>query len=483
MLRTSKGGTASGIAGRFYRLTTRGCSAAIFAGLLTSCLETAGALNQVRGGMTFAALGPELAPISSAPSRPRTPPTTHSSAAEPVSSRPYSDGYWAAVAELDFAGIREAARSEQEILFAEAIVLLAAAEHEKAEAAFRSLSSQTEDLSVASASQMMLASTLMYQHKWATLRDARSGSEFGLADRHNATGMERWGQAFADLDPPMTTIPEAPVTLPLGITPVGTPIITVRINGKEYRLWLDTGSSITVLSSDVAADAGVPVLNSDTLTVATFAGIAPARPAVVRQLEIGPISLRNTPAIVIDAGLMRVKSTADGVPWSGLQVDGIVGWDTIRQFAIAMNFDAGTITLQRPPDLGTIGTPSQNLTWMGKPFIEVRTRFGTTLHFALDTGAQASFINGSVLKRANVSATNSATRAYGIARTGGQAAQIVPVLRLDMAGNSLMLRNLIVYNPPSSGLVNCDGILGSDISQFGTIRIDATNGLFSIDAG
>ena len=52
-----------------------------------------------------------------------------------------------------------------------------------------------------------------------------------------------------------------------------------------------------------------------------------------------------------------------------------------------------------------------------------------------------------------------------------------------MAGNSLMLRNLIVYNPPSSGLVNCDGILGSDISQFGTIRIDATNGLFSIDAG
>jgi hypothetical protein len=51
---------------------------------------------------------------------------------------------------------------------------------------------------------------------------------------------------------------------------------------------------------------------------------------------------------------------------------------------------------------------------------------------------------------------------------------------LDVAGKSLRLPDVIVYGPAYSGLINCDGVLGSDIAQFGKIRIDATNGLFSV---
>jgi len=39
---------------------------------------------------------------------------------------------------------------------------------------------------------------------------------------------------------------------------------------------------------------------------------------------------------------------------------------------------------------------------------------------------------------------------------------------------------MMVYNPSTSSLINCDGIVGSDIARFGRIRIDATNGLFSV---
>jgi hypothetical protein len=42
------------------------------------------------------------------------------------------------------------------------------------------------------------------------------------------------------------------------------------------------------------------------------------------------------------------------------------------------------------------------------------------------------------------------------------------------------LENILVYGPAYSGLINTDGILGSDVAQFGRIRIDATNGLFSL---
>jgi hypothetical protein len=406
----------------------------------------------------------------------RTPPGP---AAEPLIARFDSDGYWNAIAELNLPASRDAARNESERRFARAFGSLAAGDHQKAENAFREISSDTMDLNVAAASQVMLATTLLYEHKWAALRDLVAGPRLALPGRRNR-GAEQWGQAFGDIDSSTTTLPEHPVTLPLRMTSVGTPMVRVRINGKSFWFWLDTGSSITVMSSNVAADAGVSPLGNDTLTIATFGGVALARPAALKRMEIGPIIIANTPAIVIEAQLMRIKTTAAGAPWGGLYVDGIIGWDTIRKFDVSMDYESETITLQRPEDRGTIGTAAQNLTWVGRPYIEVRTATGTTLHFTLDTGSQGSFINGPIVNKLGISTRNSDIRAYGIGKTGGQVTHIVPALKLDVGGRSLLLRSLIVYTPTSSSLVNCDGILGSDIGPFGTIRIDATNGLFSI---
>jgi predicted aspartyl protease len=256
----------------------------------------------------------------------------------------------------------------------------------------------------------------------------------------------------------------------------------VRINGKEFDFWVDTGSSITVLSSDVASEANVAILSPDTLKVRTFSGAAPVRPASVERMELGPIVFTNSPAIVIDASLMRLRGTGEGVPRAGLHVDGIIGWDTIRQLNVLMDYEKGTITLGRPESLGTRGTTAQNLTWVGKPLIEVRTKSGGTLHFTLDTGAQSSFLNASILNRVGAATSISDARVFGIAKTGQQTNRVVPTLTLSVAGKSLHLLSVIVYGPAYSGLINCDGVLGSDIAQFGKIRIDATNGLFSVGA-
>ena len=398
---------------------------------------------------------------------------------ESPSSKVTSDEYWAAVADFNLAASRDAATTGPEIRFVDAIALLAAGDREGAKRAFNGMAWQTDDLSVAAASQIMLAATLMYEHKWLELRDLGGNADMGIATRQNIIGMERWGEAFVGLDSQVTTFPNEQVELPLEMTPVSTPTVLVRINGKEYHFWLDTGSTITVLSSDVARSTGISPLTDDTFTIATFAGVAPAKPAVVKRLEIGGIVLTNTPAIVIDAQLMKVQATAEGVPWNGLRVDGIIGWDTIRQFDLSMNYGDGIVTIRRPLDLGTRGTPSQNLTWVGRPLVDVTTK-GSTLHFTIDTGAQVSFLNGSALKKAGAVAVSSNARPYGIARNGGHSAQAVPALRLGVGAKSLLMRDLIVYNPASSGIIHCDGILGSDIARFGTIRIDATNGLFSV---
>jgi clan AA aspartic protease (TIGR02281 family) len=388
--------------------------------------------------------------------------------------------YWTALADLDLAGLRRAAQNDLGIAFSDGVALLAAGNLPHAESSFVVMSRQHSDANIAVASEILLALTLLGEQEWAKLRDVIASSQLSPADRKHTEELGRWGKAFASVDRPVTILPRSPVTLKLNLSPLGTPTVQVLINRREYRFWLDTGSSVTVLSSDVAARAGVALIGSDTLTVGTFAGVASARPALLQRLEIGSIALLNVPAIVIDADLMRVKATGEGIPSSGLRIDGIIGWDTIRQFSISIDYRHGTIAIQAPERLGTIGTPSQNLTWFGKPIIDVRTKSGQTLHFALDTGAQVTLLNASVLDKVRVRPQPSTVRLLGIAQSEGRMVRSVRALELDVAGKSLELKDLAVSNRVSWNLVSCDGVLGSDISHSGTIRIDATNGLFSV---
>jgi len=399
-------------------------------------------------------------------------------ALEPSIRTVYSEEYWEALAGLDVTALRKAARSDEEIGLAEGMTRLMGGDPAGAESSFVAMSRQAIDLNVAVAAQIMLATTLLYEHKWTALRDLSAASTLMAVDRGNTSELEQWGHAFAGVDEQTTVAPDKPTSFPLVITPMGTPSIQVRINGKDYEFWLDTGSSMTVLSSTVASEASVPFVSADTLRIRTFEGTAPVKAGIVRRLEIGPIAFTNTPTIVMDAALMRLKSTSEGVTGRGVRVDGIIGWDIIRQFDVVLDYRSGTITFKKPEYLGIIGTEFQNLTWVGKPLVQVRTKPGGTFEFTLDTGAQATLLNGSILDKLELVVTAYSGRVFGIAKTGGQTKRVVPNLTLNVGGSSVHLESILVYGPAYSGLINCDGILGSDVARFGRIRIDATNGLF-----
>jgi len=397
-------------------------------------------------------------------------------------ARLFSESYWSAFADLDLPMLRESARGDVETTFAEAMHLLANGDAESADNLFLAVAQQQADVNAAVAAQVMLASTLRYEHKWAQLRDLQLTSKLSDLDQRLTDDLERWGKAFENAERELTQFPIKPVTLPLRVTPVGTPTVRVRINGEEYDFWLDTGSSMTVISSEVARGSRVGVLSHDTLTVRTFSGSAPVHAAILKRMEIGPIVLTNSPAVIIDTKLMYLKSSAEGVPSRGLKVDGIIGWDVIRQFDLTMNYATGTITLKQPLPRGFGDAVPQNLAWLGKPMVDVQTKDGSKLHFMLDTGAQATFLNGTAVEKAGAGTKSSDQKVYGIARTGRQTQQVVPFLTLVAGGKSMRLRDVIVYGPASSGLINIDGILGSDIAQFGTVHINATSGVFSIDS-
>jgi hypothetical protein len=460
-------------------MQARACAVVALIGLLTGCLETARVLSETPKIVKPLVFDDGLENILPGRSQRSASPGPAVPVLESFVHTVYSEEYWEALAGLDVTALRRAARSDEEIGFAEGMARLMTGDAENAESSFVAMSRQAIDRNVAVAAQIMLATTLLYEHKWATLRDLSFTSTLTGTDQGNTSELEQWGHAFAGVDEETTFAPGKPISLPLRITPLGTPAVQVRINGKDYEFWLDTGSSMTVLSSAVASDANVPVVSADTLRIRTFEGTAPVKAAIVRRLEIGAIVFTNTPTIVMDAALMRLKSTSHGITGQGVRVDGIIGWDIIRQFNIVLDYRTGTITLGKPERLGIIGTEFQNLAWVGKPLVQVRTKPGGTFQFSLDTGAQVTLLNGSILEKLEMVATTYGGRVFGIARTGGQTKRIVPKLTLGVGGTSVRFENVLVYGPTYSGLINCDGILGSDVAQFGKIRIDAANGLFS----
>jgi hypothetical protein len=145
-----------------------------------------------------------------------------------------------------------------------------------------------------------------------------------------------------------------------------------------------------------------------------------------------------------------------------------------------LDYRTGRITFEKPENLGIIGTEIQNLTWAGKPLVQVRAKPGGTFQFTLDTGAQVTLLNGSILEKLGIVATAYGGRVFGIAKTGGQTKRVVPNLTVNVGGSSVRLESILGYGPAYSGLINCDGIIGSDVARYGKIRIDATNGLFSL---
>ena len=385
--------------------------------------------------------------------------------------------YWDALADLNLSLLRNAADGDAQQGFARGMSLLADGDAEAAENAFIAGSEQRSDLTVGIASQIMLATTLLYEHKWAELRSFLYSPQLSAADKDIVRDYQRWGFAFANIEAQRLSMSVDSMLVPLRISPIGTPTIRVKINGKSYDFWLDTGSSITVLNSDVAEEVGAAVLSGENLAVRTFGGSAPVKASLVRRIEIGPLLLENTPAVIVDASHMVLRSAPDRPRPPGMRIDGIIGWDTIRQLDLLLDYANGLAQIRRPV---REGYSPHNLTWMGKPFIEVRTKRGETLHFTLDTGAQGSFLNALALDKTGATSTSSEGTVFGIAGTGKRANKVIRTLQLDLGGRSVGLDDAMVYGPTYSGMINCDGILGSDIARYGTIRIDATNGVFAI---
>jgi hypothetical protein len=395
-----------------------------------------------------------------------------------------SHNFWEAMASLDTGYISRHPVTDVEREFARALGLVMSGRHNDAALALDGLRGTATDHTLVTAARLLMTAVLQYQDKWNLLAelDSMGRRNSGVDGSPDKAGVEQWANAFRKVPARRIAFPSNPVVLPLILSAAATPMIEVKIEGKQHTFWLDTGASMSIVSSGLAAQLGMKLLAPDTLEVATTTGRVPAQAGAISRLQLGAIDITNTTALIVDDNRMQVRIGNDvGTP-SVVQIEGVIGYDIISRIDLRIDYVNRQVTLLKPVENAKLPRTGRNLFWVGTPVVRLVTSKGIPLHFNLDTGAQETYSTDGLLAKTKASTFLGERRLIGgLAGVTVVHGRFVNELRATMGGQPLLLRKLMVFAPAFTSFVSLDGILGSDVGKSGLVRIDATNGLFLLE--
>ena len=397
--------------------------------------------------------------------------------------------FWGDVALLDTPSAERAATSMEERTFAAALRTLMDGQPEAAAMAFEILHGSANDSLVRARARIGLTMALSYYSDWASMARLRAPTDSDdsmTSSLAMAAGVERWARALSIVPPPQFDIPGGTVVLPMRRSFLGTPVVTIRINGKPHDFWLDTGASMTLLSTDVAIAAGAKLAANDTLALGVVGGNIEARAIYLDSMSLGAIVVGGRGAARGSPAAVRVDARTGKRIKRAVPIDGMIGTDVLRHLDVVIDARAGTITLSRPRRR-SVGT--RNLFWVGYPVVRLVTRDGRPVIFGLDTGAEGTYVTTTLLRklpRTPVAARRNSLVGLGGSQQGSSSSKksswVARNVPLSDGNYAIALRNVPIMPAQRWTFVDFDGVIGSDVALATRMHLDFTNGVFDIRA-
>ena len=117
-------------------------------------------------------------------------------------------------------------------------------------------------------------------------------------------------------------------------------VLDAAIGGHSATLIVDTGSGLGSLDTTFAERIGILADEDSAIREVHGTGKVPATLATVPHLRVGPLEYRDRKVLLLPlAAISRA---------SGYQVDGILGWDFLKDYVVRIDFAARTMTLFDP---------------------------------------------------------------------------------------------------------------------------------------
>ncbi len=385
-----------------------------------------------------------------------------------------SPGGWEVIRGFDFETAWESGWERRHPEFVRALKNVLEGRFNEAGRLFSALVSNPGDSVEALHAAACRIDVLMQQSKWLEIAESkgRAAEGPGIAD---ALALAR---AWAAAEPETLHFPDAPVDLPARIGLPGTPEIEVSVNGVQKRFLIDTGAGFTVIASDFAEASGVQAAGDEKAEAGTSTSVrVPIRPAVIREMKLGGLTIQNHPCIIIDRRDLEIKILGF---IRILKIDGIIGWNAISRMDMTLDYREKRVVIRKPVPSDR-GEP--NFFWLGYPIVKASTASGLPFHFGLDTGANTTHVSNAGLSKVDTAGVKmKKTRTGGAGgRIETAMAQEVPVAAFQIGGQAVTFRKIRRGKADFASFFVLDGILGSDAAKNGVMRLDFTNGRFELD--
>jgi predicted aspartyl protease len=132
----------------------------------------------------------------------------------------------------------------------------------------------------------------------------------------------------------------ARIEIPFVLAAPAKPLVLVDgfVNGTgPWQLALDTGTSTTVLSADVAAKAGIAL--TEALPLTGGGGLIPTSGGMAMTVQIG--SARVQDVDIRTGGFLDILSRV-----TGARLDGIVGYNILSRFCVIIDYPRSVLALE-----------------------------------------------------------------------------------------------------------------------------------------
>jgi predicted aspartyl protease len=253
--------------------------------------------------------------------------------------------------------------------------------------------------------------------------------------------------------------------------------VAVTVNGHRNLLFLlDTGANVSAIDQTAARKLDLPIVGS--ATVEGTAGTIPVRKGHLRRIAIGSMAARGLEVTVQDlSGTLSPP---------GMRVDGILGYDFLHSFSLAIDYADSTLTITKGGSQLT-GTPSPVAVPFeidnGIPRLRMMLDDSVAVDLRVDTGASL-FATDDIYINITESAWKGlreldSTLAPGTYFKGsGPAGEItLPVARIRNArlGGVTIQRPYVIVQPAVGYFARADaaGFIGNNLlEKFSPVLID-----------
>ncbi len=379
---------------------------------------------------------------------------------------------WEAIENLDFDYLSEKTLNDDLDKFSEALKSVVDGDINKALTQFENLYNNSTDSLIKKQSEEIISKLYFSQSNWEQLLELNEKSDNNPKLENDIILFE----AFSKSPKERYFFPSQPIILPMD--PVffgGNPLIEVVVNGYKKKFWIDTGAGLSVVASDVAEECNIFPIGTEKTTAGTGTDKRVSiQPAIIEDLQIGGLLIKNHPVIIIDKSDMEFKLFGF---IRLLKIDGIIGWPAIQNMKIEIDYKNKRTIIEKSIQ---VKTKNRNLFWFGTPVVKLKTLNGINLNFDLDTGANKTSIHKNILKKINVENAYDKKITHWSGGFEKTETKIIPNLTFILNGNILHFKDIRISTPRGEVFIKLDGRLGIDIAQDGRIIIDYLNGRFDL---